>query len=252
MSMRRPAAMIALAAVTVVGGGQLAWAGAELRSVPANPPKAVKQDVYGKDGLARWLPKAEKGDVFAQYVLGHMYCEGKRVKQDFGAGLKWYKRAAAQGFAPGQLALGSLYYEGKGVKQDYTEAAHWFHLAADQGYDRAQNNLASLYYEGKGVKQDFRAALHWYRAAAVQGYKSAQYSLGVMYFQGVGLAHPDQVTGFALLRLLQDQGEHQVDKVVKSATRLLSKAQIAASQKLAERMRSKDQLKVILTASNIP
>jgi len=224
-----------------------AWA-AEMRSVPGHAPKAVKQDLYGKDGVARWLPKAKKGDVFAQYVLGHMYCEGKHVKQDYAEGIKWYERAANQGFAPGQLALGSMYFAGQGVDKDYNEAARWFRKAAEKGYDRAQNNLASLYFEGRGVKKDYHAAFRWYRAAAVQGFKSAQYSLGVMFLRGLGMTKPDRVTGFALLRHLQERGEHRGDTVLKSVAGSLSKDQLQAGQKLAKRMQSKSELKVILEA----
>jgi len=51
---------------------------------------------------------------------------------------------------------------GHGVKQDYNQAVKWYHKAADQGYAMAQDNLSIMYYEGLGVKQDFiKAHILW-------------------------------------------------------------------------------------------
>ena len=132
-------------------------------------PEAKTEDLYAGNSLKRWMPKAERGDIFAQYVLGHMYCVGQGVPKDMKKGLSWYQRAADQGFAPGQLALGSMYYNGEGVKQDYTVAAKWFRLAAERGYDRAQSNLAAMYMNGTGVPKDYTLAIKWFRAAAESG-----------------------------------------------------------------------------------
>ena len=81
-----------------------------------------------------------------------------------------------------------MYAEGEGVSQDYTEALRWYHKAADQGYAKAQNNLGGMYDNGRGVAQDYAEAMRWYRKAADQGNAAAQTSLGENYEKGQGVA----------------------------------------------------------------
>lgn len=209
-------------------------------------PQAKTEDLYAGDGLGRWLPKAEKGDVFAQYVLGHMYCVGQGVPKDAAQGLSWYQKAADQGFAPGQLAIGTLYYNGEGVKQDYSLAAKWFRLAADTGYDRAQSNLASMYFSGSGMTQDYGQAMKWYRAAAVQGYAPAQYNLGLMYLEGNGMPKPDLVVAYGLLRPLVEQGNAAATVAMKDLSPKMTEAQITQGQNLAAKIREKNRLNAAL------
>lgn len=209
-------------------------------------PEAKSQDLYSGNGLDRWLPKAKKGDIFAQYVLGHMYCVGQGVPKDLTTGISWYQRAADQGFAPGQLALGTMYYNGEGVKQDYGVAAKWFRLAADKGYDRAQSNLAALYLSGKGVPQDYKQALKWFRAAAGQGYATAQYNLSMMYLDGTGLSKPDPVAAYGLLRPLAEHGNHAAATAIKKLTPKMNEAQLKQGQQLAEKVSVKGRLNAAL------
>ncbi len=49
---------------------------------------------------------AVQGDTKAQHLLGLMYANGKGVKQDHTAALKWWRKAAEQGDAPAQYVLG--------------------------------------------------------------------------------------------------------------------------------------------------
>ncbi len=211
-------------------------------------PEAKTEDLYAGDSLKRWLPKAERGDIFAQYVLGHMYCVGQGVPKNPAIGLSWYRRAADQGFAPGQLALGTMYYNGEGVKQDYTLAAKWFRLAAERGYDRAQNNLAAMYMNGTGVPKDYMQAIKWLRAAADQGYATAQYTLGRMYSDGTGMSKPDLVAAYGLLRPLVESGNTAAVAVMKKMLPKMNQDQIKQGQELAERIRGKNHLDEALSA----
>ena len=47
------------------------------------------------------------------------------------------KEKADQGFADAQSGLGYMYQEGQGVEQDFKEALKWYQKAADQGYAAA-------------------------------------------------------------------------------------------------------------------
>ena len=69
-----------------------------------------------------------------------MYEHGGGVPQDYAEALKWYRKAADQGFAKAQNNLGIMYDRGQGVLQDYVQAHMWFNLAAAQGNERALEN----------------------------------------------------------------------------------------------------------------
>lgn len=128
---------------------------------------------------------AGKGDIEAMYNLGRMHIDF--IGGNWPEGVKWYRKAADQGFALAQEVLGSLYYSGDGVPQDYTEAAKWYGKAADQGRGLAQWELGALYYSGKGVPQDYAQTVKWYRKAADQGIAGAMNNLGNMYLDGLGV-----------------------------------------------------------------
>ena len=120
-----------------------------------------------------------------------MYREGQGVAQDYEKAVKWFRLAAAQGFASAQYNLGNLYDSGHGVKQDYAEAVRWFRLAAAQEDAAGQSGLGAMYATGHGVPQDYTEALKLYRLAAAQGLAKAQYNLGVAYHMGQGVPQND-------------------------------------------------------------
>ena len=54
------------------------------------------------------------------------------VPQDDAEAVRWYRKAAEQGFAPGQSNLGLMYARGEGVPKDYVLAYAWLNLAVAQ------------------------------------------------------------------------------------------------------------------------
>jgi TPR repeat protein len=68
-----------------------------------------------------------------------------------------------------------MYKNGRGVIQDDVEAVKWFRKAAEQGYPAAQDNLGWMYKNGRGVSsgrcgvQDDVEAVKWFRKAAEHG-----------------------------------------------------------------------------------
>ena len=95
-----------------------------------------------------------------------MYQSGQGVTQDHAEAVRWYRKAADQGYAVAQNNLGVMYGSGLGVRQDHAEAARWYRKAADQGYVNAQNNLGVMYQSGQGVPQDIVQAYMWWDLAA--------------------------------------------------------------------------------------
>ena len=69
-----------------------------------------------------------------------MYDEGYGVPENDAKAVRWYRRAAEQGYADAQFNLGLMYARGEGVPQEYVEAHKWFNLAASHGDKTAVEN----------------------------------------------------------------------------------------------------------------
>lgn len=119
-----------------------------------------------KTAYKEWLPAAQKGDPYAQHMLGFLYANGRGVPLKPDQTIKWWQRAAKQGFAPAQYTLGSLYREGLGVQQDFEKAALWISRAADAGYPDAQYDYGVMHATGEGVEADLSTAYMWLDLAA--------------------------------------------------------------------------------------
>ncbi len=59
--------------------------------------------------------------------------------------MRWWRKAAEQGYSDGQNALGVCYYNGRGIKQNKAKAEEWWKKAAAQGNKHAKENLEYLY-----------------------------------------------------------------------------------------------------------
>ena len=143
---------------------------AEQGHVPAQAVLAMMYE-YGVGGLPedqteslKWIiSAAQQGDPGSQSVLGGTFDRLGDYTVD--EALRWYRLAAASGYAPAQEELGVRYFEGEGVPQDYVEAARWLQLAAEQGDSGAQKRLASMYNHGKGMSRDVVRVYAWYSLA---------------------------------------------------------------------------------------
>jgi TPR repeat protein len=137
--------------------------------------------------LTVFRPLAEKGDSYAQFVLGQMAEQGAGVAQNYREAGRWYKLAADAGEPDAMTNLGFLYEQGKGVPQDYKAAVDLYKKAAEAGNAVAQTNLANVYFEGKLTGQDDKEAARWYAKAAAQGDPAAQFNLARMVERGRGV-----------------------------------------------------------------
>lgn len=105
---------------------------------------------YGEAAL--WLRKgAEEGaDQFSQELLARMYLNGQGVDKAVSEGIRWYQKAAGQGYPLTQYRLGRIYNRGEGVPKNYSEAFRWYKKAADQGLSHAQSEIGVMYLLGEG------------------------------------------------------------------------------------------------------
>jgi TPR repeat protein len=75
------------------------------------------------------------------------YRQSTAVPQNDVEAVRWYRKAAHQGYVDAQFNLGAMYKNGLGVTQDYVQAHMWLDLAAmagDRGAAENRNIVAAL------------------------------------------------------------------------------------------------------------
>ncbi len=115
--------------------------------------------------------------------------------------MKWYLRAASDGYPAAQNNVGFMYANGRGTLQDANVAFNWYRKAAEKGYAAAENNLGYLY--ASGLQPDIEAAIRWYQKYAKHGYAPAEFNLGLIY-----LNDPSRKNMSKALQWLRSAAEH--------------------------------------------
>ena len=147
-------------------------------------------------------------DGVVQHNLGWRYYSGTGTDQNKAEAVKWWRKAAEQGYAKAQFNLGLYYYGGDGDGNNKAEAVKWWQKAAEQGLAEAQINLGLSYESGIGNAKDLKKAVEWISKAAEQGLASAQYDLGNCYLSGIG-RNTDQAEAVKWHRKAAEQGYAQ-------------------------------------------
>lgn len=136
---------------------------------------------------------AEKGNDYAQALLGQAYTEGRGIEKNYNEALKWLHKSAEQNNDFGKYSLGRMYYNGFGVEQNYVMAAKLFYQASRKGLLVAVAALSDanviygrgiIYRDGIDVKQDKKLAFEMFCEAAAKGSIEANFTLGEMYEYG--------------------------------------------------------------------
>jgi hypothetical protein len=134
---------------------------------------AYQGDYIWEDKFKKALPKAESGNVDAQYDVGEMYEKGKGTDKNLSKAFEWYKKAAEQGDVKAAYRVGVAYLKGKGVNKNSDKAHKYLKQSANKGYARAQYYMGMLYEKGIGVSQDYDTAISWYGKSKKAGYRPA-------------------------------------------------------------------------------
>ena len=171
------------------------------------------------DALEWYRKAAAQNYAPAQFGLFVFYANGFGVAKDEAEASRLVRQAAELGYAPAQFTLAVRYATGSGVTQDDAEAARWYRKAADQGLALAQFNLAGKYDIGLGVTKDQAEAIRWYRKAADQGFADAQFNLALMYEKGRGVA-ADEAEAARWFRKAADQGDKGAEAALKRLGKL--------------------------------
>jgi TPR repeat protein len=107
----------------------------------------VKGRIGGRGGAAdmrRTMALAQRGDAYAQAILGFMYANGRGVPQSYDVAVDWYVQSAEQGDPTGQYLLGLMYDKGFGVNPNIILAHKWLNLAAAHAPQRNRENVLRL------------------------------------------------------------------------------------------------------------
>ncbi|TVQ84000.1 MAG: sel1 repeat family protein [Micavibrio sp.] len=106
--------------------------------------KSSSSDVV-EDFMHKVITTAKQGDAAAQTLLGAMYLDGRGgMAQDDEKAVKWWRKAAGQGYTLAQYYLGWMHDEGRGVIQDDVEAYFWCYLAAESEHETGHKRAAEL------------------------------------------------------------------------------------------------------------
>src|SRR5215469_9810973 len=79
------------------------------------------------------LAAATAGDAKAQFTLAESYFDDRYATLGYAQAVAWYRKSAAQGYAPAQDRIGSMCEDNTGLPSDYKKAVNYFRLAANQG-----------------------------------------------------------------------------------------------------------------------
>jgi TPR repeat protein len=152
---------------------------------------------------------AEAGNVSAMAYLGVMLEFGNGVPADPAGAVRWYTRAADNGYPCSMGGVARLYAAGAGgLPRDFGQAVRWFQRAAENGCESAMFDLAAAHRKGTlGLTADAKAANRWLRAAAVHGSTNAMYDLAVALYAG-----GDTKAALAWLKKAADAGHQQALK----------------------------------------
>jgi TPR repeat protein len=126
-----------------------------------SPPDAPRGDA---DALGL-LRKAARRDPKAAFLLGWCYQHERGVRRDLARAMKWYRKAANQGFAAAENNIGFLYETGGGVPADGATALGWYRLAAEHGFPDSALTVAKFLLAGPESVRDRNGALVWFEIA---------------------------------------------------------------------------------------
>jgi TPR repeat protein len=140
--------------------------------------------------LAAVRARAVAGELVAQFSLGELLYYGSTDTQP---AVEWFRKAAAQGYAPAEFQLAQLYDFGFIVAQSDAEALAWYRKAAEHGSAAGCRQVGEFYRRGRAVAADPAEAARWYRLGAERDDLRAQVQLGQMYLDGSGVPRDNRI-----------------------------------------------------------
>lgn len=178
---------------------------------------------------------ASRGDTEAQFKLARRYDTGdSRLAANPAEALRWYTAAADGGLRKAQAEMGDRYIEGRGVRRDVVAAMRYYTRAAAQNDAHSWNAMAKIYESGQVTDTDPGTVNECLRNAAELGDSWAQANYGVRIWNGIGTPS-NGTTGYAWVLLAIEGGYPSDVEPAKSMTaRMDSSGKAAAAEKANE------------------
>ncbi|MEA3372463.1 MAG: tetratricopeptide repeat protein [Campylobacterota bacterium] len=127
------------------------------------------------EALKWYLKAAEQGFSRSQYIIGIWLLWGRHIQRDEDEGVKWLEKAAEQGNAWALYALANFYKIGRMVNRK--KSFEYFKQAAKIGL--GEHDLSVFY--ARGEYKDINMEIYWLKKAAEHGGHQAQFELACMY-----------------------------------------------------------------------
>ena len=195
---------------------------------------------------------AEKGDLIANWYLGHMYRLGRGVNPDPVTAFHYYSIVVAA-FDPQErddrrlrvmvdslVRVADMHRSGKGAARDPAEAYRMYNMAASFGHPAAHYALGVMCMQGTGVKRNPEMALKWLVLAARKRYAPAEAALGDLYFTG-DILRRDRVRALTWYMLaVQNTPEGEYPEIFERFTSVQAEATDAELAAAEERARKWD------------
>jgi len=178
--------VVAVAFAVLTGGG-MAWADA------ASDCQARTWEALDQAVLPTCLEAAQKGDAYAQNIMGVSQTLEAATAQDAAKAVNWFRKAAVHGFAPAQNNLAAAYATGFGVKQDHAKATDWWRHAAAQGDPDARASLGLSTRSDQNEECNKQLVMHFF------------YRSGVSHSKNKGSAKSGEC-GFLIQQLKRSEG----------------------------------------------
>lgn len=182
---------------------------------------------------------ASQNNLQAQLKLGHLYREGKYVKQDDARACRLFSEAAdghtnfdpkhpaARSVGEAFLYWGECYAKGVpalGWEQNITTAARMYYQAGTIfGDAQALYKLAMLHMSGLGVSKNVRLGQNYLFSASRKRYAPAQARLGFLLWEGK-LIKRNAGPGLALLDVAKDNADSEDRSWINSLSSLARSA----------------------------
>lgn len=193
---------------------------------------------YSNNSSTRMTPPTHNSKTSKTYTVKEQYEIGSSFyeKGNYQEAIKWYTKAAENGYPDAQSELGFMYLNGEGVVVNRTEAVKWLSKAGEKGDAMAQQALGYMYKNGDGVIKSDLEAQKWYSKAAPQFYELSRkmmksgnqqcvnffgtvidmdispynvwslFHLGAIYYYGDGGHATDFSQSFRYFKLAADKG----------------------------------------------
>lgn len=145
----------------------------------------MKETDYDELSFKQLLKYAEKGDEWAQYLVGLEYAFPENDEEaDEEEAVRWFSKAAEAGVPEARFRMAERLFTGSGIEQD-PEAAYDLALkvaeeAANRNVGPALLKLGRMYFDGEGTPKKYTSARIFLERAWEFGQDQAEAAIRVL------------------------------------------------------------------------